>query len=141
MGDQFIAAVNKKNDDEDQKSNQSGARKTNIFNKVRAMQSAQKFSVLSEGGAKFNQKNDSSHNIFAKKETDDSGIVERNDGGNLVSMNQMMSNLIDNDSPNKEGKSTAKKDKKMRMSKDKSFVKSDAPAPVKIVGGKQEGEN
>ncbi len=53
-----------------------------------------------------------------------------------MSMNQMMSNLIDNDSPNKEGKSTAKKDKKMRMSKDKSFVKSDAPAPVKIVGGK-----
>lgn len=51
-------------------------------------------------------------------------------------MNQMMSNLIDNDSPTKEGKSALKKDKKMRMSKDKSLVKSDPATPMKVVGGK-----
>ena len=127
IGEQFMISVNKKNDDEndDGKSNQSQPkmRSGNIFNKVRAMQASQKFSVMSEGGGAFQKNKDGSPSkIFAKKEVpEDNGIVDRDDGGKLVSIDQMARNLIEKESPSKRPRreSTAKKNK-LNNSKDHS---------------------
>ena len=78
---------------------------------------------MSEGGGAFQKNKDGSPSkIFAKKEVpEDNGIVDRDDGGKLVSIDQMARNLIEKESPSKRPRreSTAKKNK-LNNSKDHS---------------------
>ena len=113
-----------KNEQDERNSQRSGfsghaaGRTPNIFNKQRAMQASQKFSVMSEGGQNFQV-----------KQTGE-GIVNRDDGGNLVSADQFAKNLVG--PPERQRRKSAKKHERRASAND------DAMAPLKLVGGATE---
>ena len=117
IGDRYLHAVNSKKKDDDNNleqsfmtdaSKNSKNRKTNIFNKARGSKACQKFSVNSEQPQAL---------TFFKQTGE--GIVNRDDGGNLISANQFANNLVSK--PEKRVRKSVKK-KKERSDANDTFI-------------------